>query len=169
MIILGLDLSLTSTGYCITHYNSAIKTFTVLDVGAIHTVADNELPHALDVIRRSRIIRDSLLPLLRDYEVDDVCVEAPSYGSVGSATRDLAMLWAIVVEGINEVDISTVPPTTLKKASTGFGRASKKDMLECISDYDHKLFEKLLNTTIKAGKYDIADAYLLTRYHGNFS
>jgi crossover junction endodeoxyribonuclease RuvC len=58
---------------------------------------------------------------------DLVLLEAPSFGSKGSATRDLAGLWWLMVAELLEqpAPLGVVAPSVLKKWVTGSGAADK--------------------------------------------
>ena len=98
------------------------------------------------------------------YKVTDIAIEGLSFGSRGDATRNLAILFGVICSRLNIDNPYTVAPTSLKKFATGNGRADKKEMLANIENYNETLFTELNKLTIKAGKYDIADAFYLAKH-----
>lgn len=161
---LGIDQSLTCTGVCIMRQSG--ETIEVLHHEAI-TTKPTGLESYADTLNRANFIADRLLEIYIKYEVNHVMIEGLSFGSVGNATRNLAMLMATICNKLGLKEPETVPPTTLKKYATGSGKANKKDMLASIELDNIKTFNELNPLTIKAGKYDIADAYWLASYKIN--
>ena len=161
IVSMGIDQSLTCTGVVILrHYNDQYE---VLHVEAISTTKTGLEDYA-DTLDRAIRIADRLVEISKEFEVTDYCIEGLSFGSAGNATRNLAMLMAIICLKLEITNPYTVPPTTLKKYATGNGRADKKAMLASIEQENEVLFNYLNPMTIKAGKYDLADAYYLSKH-----
>lgn len=157
-IALGLDQSLTSTGVVvIQHLDDKYK---VLHYESIQTKPTGLEDYA-DVLHRANEIADRLYNIVFDYNVTDISIEGLSFGSKGNATRNLAMLFAIICNRLQITEPYTVPPTTLKKFATGNGRADKKEVLAAVEQHNIELFKQLDSMTIKAGKYDLSDAFFL--------
>lgn len=160
-IVLGIDQSLTSTGVCV-----------IADIDGVHTIKyagalatePTGLGGYADVLNRANDIADRIENIIDLYGVNEIAIEGLSFGSVGDATRNLAILFGIICSRLNIDNPYTVPPTTLKKYATGNGRAKKQDMLASIEEKDIELFEGLSKKTIKAGKYDMADAFWLSKH-----
>lgn len=155
MIIMGIDQSLTCTGVAI------IEGDTVLCTEGIRTKKDPDLDIVVDTVRRAKIIMSRIIELITIYDVDKVIVEGLSYASIGSSTRDLAILLGVITGRFNNTP-TIVPPKVLKKYATGSGNADKDKMLEAIPN--QALKDKLKNTPIAQGRFDIADAYWLANY-----
>jgi Holliday junction resolvasome RuvABC endonuclease subunit len=71
---------------------------------------------------------------------DLVVIEGLSYGSHGSATRDLAGLWWMLADALSRRvrlyphrRLAVVEPATLKLWATGSGRADKREVREHIT------------------------------------
>lgn len=161
-VTMGIDQSLTCTGVCIiSTAEDGVRTSIVSD--AIHTEPTMKDPVA-DVLVRSMRIAEALKETTELYNPDYIAMENLSYGSVGNATRNLAILFGVICTTLGIDQPSVVPPTTLKKFATGNGKATKKDMLAAIEKEDKALFDYLDAKTIKSGKYDIADAYWIARW-----
>lgn len=111
MKILGLDLSLTSTGVAIadeaTNYSA-------------YTVKPKEGGHE----RLARIVRAVLTEAC---DADLVVVEGPAFGAKGSAYHQLAGLWWIVTQELwdDSVPYAVVSPFELKKYATGTTKSDK--------------------------------------------
>lgn len=161
-VILGIDQSLTSTGVCVTQALND-EEYDIMYTGALSTVPTGAEGYA-DVIARANDIADRLENIVDLYGVNEISIEGLSFGSVGDATRNLAILFGIICSRLNITEPYTVAPTSLKKFATGNGRAGKKEMLDSIINKDYKLHTELCKMTIKAGKYDIADAYWLAMH-----
>lgn len=158
---MGIDQSLTCTGVCVIRQEGF--NYTVLHTESIHSHKTNFEDYA-DTLHRAKFIADRLHMIAVKYKVTHFSIEGLSFGSKGNATRNLAILFATICIKLNIDFPYTVPPTTLKKFATGNGRADKKEMLSVIECHDKYLFNYLNDMTIKAGKYDLADAYWLARY-----
>jgi Holliday junction resolvasome RuvABC endonuclease subunit len=115
MFILGLDLSLTSTGV------AAIST---APAGCTPTGVTQPIrPKKLTGYERLRFIRRHVRGEIVRCLPDLVVVEGPSYGSVGRGQHERGGLWWIVMESIDDlgIPIAIAPPSNIKKYATGFG------------------------------------------------
>lgn len=157
-VVLGIDQSLTSTGVVVIRHT--VDKNEVLYHASLQTEPTGLSDYA-DVLHRANSIADRIVNIVDMYKVTDIAIEGLSFGSKGNATRNLAMLFAIICNKLNITEPYTVPPTTLKKFATGNGRADKKEVLESVKLHDVDLHSELSRLTIKAGKYDLADAYFL--------
>ncbi len=109
MNVIGLDLSLTSTG---------VATQTETSV----------LICKLRGYPRLRWIRDAVVERCAD--ADLVVVEGPSYHSTGSAIHQIAGMWWMVTMAVDEQHpMAVAPPSTIKRFATGRGNADKDAML----------------------------------------
>lgn len=113
--VVGLDLSLTSTGVAI---------------------ADEATNHSAYTLRPKARGHERLAYLVRQVMVeasdaDLVVVEGPSYGSKGSAFHQLAGLWWLITQELwdESIPYAQIPPPTLKKFATGAGNANKDAVL----------------------------------------
>jgi crossover junction endodeoxyribonuclease RuvC len=115
--VLGIDPSLTATATC---------------------WIDGEAPPKLEMGRTKPTGQDALAKLARMKRQAEfassyagaskvVLIEAPSLASAGRATRDLAGLWWVMfAELIRHAPVvGVVPPSVLKKWTTGAGNADK--------------------------------------------
>jgi crossover junction endodeoxyribonuclease RuvC len=112
-LVMGLDLSLTSTG---------IAAFIGGEFASSHKIKAAAKERGLP---RLRIIRDAII---RDVRTADlIVVEGPSYGSRGQGQHERAGLWWIVYDALEALKIPTAvaPPTTIKKYATGKGNSEK--------------------------------------------
>ena len=112
--IIGLDLSLTSTGVASSNgWVTRIK-----------------IPPSADKFTRHRKISNAVMDHCRD--ADLVVVEGMSLGTKPQPGLDQrAGLWWLTMEAIDGNDIPwiEVPPSTLKRYATGVGNASKDAVL----------------------------------------
>lgn len=149
MRVVGLDLSLTSTGMSdgITH-------------GAIGTGPEMSLEERLHVILCSvmAFVRQSpRVPALRPL-ADLVVIEGGAFsrGAQSKAAEDLSGLRLLVRYELwtQAVPFAIVSPTALKKYTTGDGRASKQQMVAALSE---RHGADLSSVKVKDGRYDQAD------------
>lgn len=152
MKILGIDQSFTSTGYVI------INEHDVITYGIISSPKSDG-----DVFTRARIITNKLVSLSSEYQVDQVFIEGLAFGGVGDATRQLSGLQFLIVDSLRPLNITIVPPTTLKKFATGKGNAKKEDMYNSLSPDIKTLFHEG-NLKKTKGLYDCTDAFFLAKY-----
>ncbi len=116
MNVLGLDLSLTSTGYC--HNGEA---------GYIST----------DVFgaERLRKIGREVENIVVDNKIDIVAIEGYSFASRNSQAHSIGELGGVVRVFLLNMDIPylEIPPTCRAKFATGKGNASKSEVISSIS------------------------------------
>lgn len=124
MIVLSLDLSFSSTGFCIID-----EEYNLITYGTIQTKAkDNTEEERLYIIGRK------IDELIKEYNVTHVCAEG-SYKSVNvRTTQQLAKLLGISIylSIDNDVEISTINPSAARKYIIGKGNANKEEVAEWI-------------------------------------
>ncbi|MBQ1570675.1 MAG: crossover junction endodeoxyribonuclease RuvC [Clostridiales bacterium] len=176
MTIIGIDLSINSTGICVNRdgkYNYFIVTpeqgmtkkmreFSSSKIKILpYTKLSGSKEYAQKEIEKSHniyYIVQTIVGVVKKYKPDRCVMEGVSYGSSG-AVADLAGLQytlrcELIKAGIN---FSVVTPMSLKKTATGNGNADKNEMVfawkKCdpsIKDIDLKKVD------------DIADAFFLS-------
>jgi crossover junction endodeoxyribonuclease RuvC len=112
----GLDLSLTSTGFSC---GELIETISVSTKGPERLIA----------------IRDRITELLALIENPCVCVEGYSFASRNSQAHSIGELGGVIRVALWEKGIPYVeiPPTTRAKFATGKGNAAKTEVMSAIS------------------------------------
>lgn len=127
--VVGLDLSLTSTGYAVIDDKLPhVRVGTITSKGA----ADATLRQRGD---RARTLLRKVLDIARCAEL--VVIEGPSFGQARqSGTHDRSGLWWLVVDELLHqglpTDVVEIPPATLKTYATGKGNASKDQVLAAV-------------------------------------
>lgn len=127
-VVVGLDLSLTATGYAGPDGTRVIKSTGHKDA-TLHERAQR-LDDLVNQITYFALCQAADPPALAA-PPDLVVIEAPSFGqSRQGGTHDRSGLWWLVVTELarGAVDLIEVPPATLKKYVTGKGNAKKPDM-----------------------------------------
>lgn len=136
MIVVGLDLSITSTGVATVAYDPTDGRHTV----ELQTITSAPAPKPRDAKGKlepqTLADREQRLTRLRQAIVgqcrgaDLVCVEGPSFGSNNSGTWDRAGLWWLVVTGLARLEVPhvDVPPATVKKFACDKGNGGKADV-----------------------------------------
>lgn len=116
-LVVGLDLSLTSTG--IAHMRG--------DQAVTDTIEPP--PNRRSGLLRLRWLRTELLALIGHPTL--LVVEGPSYSSFGQGTHDRAGLYWLVLDGLwnRGIPVAVAPPANVKKYATGAGggKAGSKD------------------------------------------
>lgn len=115
--ILGIDPSLTATATCLIGSPDGMN----LEVSRTKPTGPTAVAK-LDRMHRQVAFAAEYAP-----DADYVLIEAPSFGSKGSATRDLAGLWWLMVAELLRypAPVGVVTPSVLKKWVTGSGNADK--------------------------------------------
>ncbi|HEY9367889.1 hypothetical protein [Streptomyces sp.] len=134
-LVIGLDLSLTSTGVAGEGWTGHIRTKTRGDF-RLHYLA-GEIG---SFIKRA----------------DLVVMEGPSYGHAALAGHeDMAGLRVLVRQFCfrHKIPYAVIPPSTLKLYGTGYGKAAKGEVRSAVAD-------RYGIHTEGAARYDEADAYV---------
>jgi Holliday junction resolvasome RuvABC endonuclease subunit len=115
--ILGLDLSLTSTGYCHNGQPGVIR---------VKTVGDERL----------RDISSELFSIRKQLKIDLVVIEGYSFASVFSRAHAIGELGGVVRLDLlyTKTPYIVVPPKCRAKFATGKGNANKADVMHAISE-----------------------------------
>lgn len=145
--IVGLDISLTSTG---------------MSDGRTHLVAQTR-PDDLLEYRMDRVVTHAMAFVYGtgdwDREADLVVIEAGAFsrGSQSQAAEVLSALRFMVRHRLWKAGFpfAMVSPTALKLYTTGSGRATKAQMAAAVRDRHGIDLSKVL---VKDGRYDMADA-----------
>lgn len=129
--VIGLDLSLTSTGIAdFTHLPGQVVTKTIRSKPSGDTTLDMHT-------RLTRIVHEVAEYLLyMGPHPALIVIEGPSYGSKGNALHQIAGLWWLAVDRIigHGYPIAVVPPSVLKKYATGRGNADKTAMAVALAN-----------------------------------
>lgn len=134
-LVVGLDLSLTSTGIAGEGWTSNIRTKTRGDLRLHYLVGEIG-----GFIKRA----------------DLVVMEGPSFGHTGPrAHEDMSGLRVLVRQFCfrHEIPYAVIPPSSLKLYGTGYGKAAKGEMRSAVAD-------RYGIHTEGAARYDEADAYV---------
>lgn len=125
MRVLGVDPSFTANALC---------TVTTLPgpIWDLEFDVNKTDPEVGSAAKYDRMVRQAAFTAKRAAGCDLTVMEAPSYGSKGSATRDLAGLWWLLFDRLKFIDrpLAVVPPAVLKKWITGSGNADKYAVIQ---------------------------------------
>lgn len=137
MKVMGLDLSLTSTGVSV---GGGTSTISVKATGP----------------ERLFLISEQVLALCHQHLVDVVCVEGYSFASRNSQAHSIGELGGCVRMRLWEAGIPyvVIPPTSRAKFATGRGNASKGEVISAISAKTGLVF-------VGGGGNDECDAWVL--------
>lgn len=135
MNVVGLDLSLTSTGYAHIHHTPnqttavTLKTITSSPTPKPRDTNGKPQPQTLtDRETRLTKLRATIVGLCRD--ADLICIEGPSFASNNAGTWDRSGLWWLIVTGLARIGVPVceVAPNTVKKFACDKGNGSKTDV-----------------------------------------
>lgn len=137
MNLLGLDLSLTSTGYSVNGTTGTISTKTK---GA----------------QRLSIVTKSVLQICDNESVSCVLMEGYSFASRNSQAHSIGELGGCVRMALweSEIPYIEIPPTSRAKFATGKGNSGKTEVISAISSKTGKIFSG-------SGADDECDAWIL--------
>lgn len=138
MNIIGLDLSLTSTGVCINEQTLVITTKTK---GA----------------ERLSVISKAILETALTNSVDIAIIEGYSFASRNSQAHSIGELGGVVRVCLweNHIPFIEIPPTCRAKFATGRGNAAKTEVMSSISAKTGIVFSG-------KGSDDMCDAWILS-------
>lgn len=127
--VIGLDLSLTSTGAAEIRDGKLVELVTFKSTGKKGDSIEKR-GYRLDGMHRD------IWSWVNDEYVDLVVVEAPSYGSTFGSPHDRSGLWWLVVRDliINEIPVAMVSPQGRAKYATGNGRSKKPEVFAACKD-----------------------------------
>jgi crossover junction endodeoxyribonuclease RuvC len=119
--ILGLDLSLTGTGYCIIEegaVSAGQAEYGIINTNNLH---DSERMDFILEQVKARVTNDTF-----------VVIEDFSFGSKGSGLSEIHGLGWIIRHYLwkNKIEFTLIPPTVLKKFATGKGNSDKNIILK---------------------------------------
>ena len=126
MRVVGLDLSLTATGYALIE-DSTITVDTITSKPRGDTLADRHM-------RLHNLVYDLLTCHLPTDPIDLAVIEQPAFSRTTGHHHDRSGFWWLVVDAIwgwreEATPIAEVSPTALKKYATGKGNAAKDTVL----------------------------------------
>lgn len=153
--VVGLDLSLTSTGMSDGQSVHAVQT--APDQGSLEARMDVILISCMSFVGSPTQWTDDHPA---DQMADLVVIEGAAFGARGNAVDQLAGLRMLVRHRLYRMGVpfALVPPTALKAYTTGHGSASKTQMVSALGSR-HRV--DLKQYKVKDGRYDMADAYAL--------
>lgn len=135
MLILGLDLSLTSTGLARVDLHTESNGITTnvvvdaIDLATVKSKATADKSYAAMSARIETISRQVMRAA--DPRPDLVVIEGPAFGAKGAHTHSRDWLWGKVFDGVRTVGVPivVVTPTQRCKYATGRGNADKDTVL----------------------------------------
>lgn len=118
-----------------------------------------------DIYARANHIASAVVHFAKEYNPEAIRIEGLAFGGKGNSTRDLAGLQMLIVVELRKAGYNPiiVPPTTLKKASTTSGKATKEQMHDALPQ---AIKDRLVGYKKTTGLYDLVDAYWLAVYNG---
>ena len=158
--LIGIDLSLTSTGICVVNDGSITELDTIKSSGK----KGDSITQRGD--RMNWIVEELVLTHLFWENADLAVIEAPSYGSSFGSAHDRSGLWWLVVREIQGrgIPLALVSPQGRAKYGTGKGNSKKPEVYAAVKAN----YAELVPRPIKNN--DEADAVLLacigSRYLG---
>ena len=118
-----------------------------------------------DIYNRARQLAVHIQLMAMKFQPDKIALEGLAFGSRGNATRDLGgLLFTIVVMlRIDGWKPEVIPPTSVKKAATGKGKANKNDIINALPKDVRKKFDEL-GVKKTTGLSDLADAFFIGKF-----
>lgn len=137
MAIMGLDLSLTSTGYSIDGTTGVI---------AVKTKEAERLSE----------IRDDVVNIIKSHDVSGVVIEGYAFSARNSQAHKIGELGGVIRLAMYDLGVPyvEVPPTCRAKFATGRGNSSKTEVISAVSARTGIIW-------LGKGTDDMCDAWLL--------
>lgn len=160
---LGVDQSLTSTGWCILDNEKNI-----IDCGVIRS------EKADDTFERVNTVKDQLLQVINNHDPEYIAIEGLGFSSIGNQTRNLAGLQFVIVCCIREMgrSIEVIAPTTIKKHAHQILLIDDPELKSKMMTKKQNMYKALPQKTkdeldpynfLKTkGLYDVTDAWWLS-------
>ncbi len=122
MIILGIDPSLTNTGWGVIFYQG--QTLRFIASGTIKTNASLKISHRL------RQIHEKLLEIIKQYQPDCAAMEESFINNNAASSIKLAQARGAIMLTIalSKIELTEYAPTLIKKTVAGAGRAEKNQI-----------------------------------------
>lgn len=130
-LALACDLSLTCPAFAVMEFDLRNKTVALLEVNHIKTNAKKPLGYRLDQIA------EHLQGLLEKYPFDDIVLEK-GFNRFAVATQQLQRVVGITVITLYRKGYdgySELAPTSVKKAVTGSGKATKEELAKSLYSF----------------------------------
>ena len=151
--ILGLDPSLSSTGWGIIEANN----------NRLSYIADGFIPTdaKLPIEQRLDIIYSTLCEVIKTYKPEEASIEQTFLNSNPASSLKLSMARGVVVlsAGSYHIPLSEYEPTKVKKATVGTGKAEKAQVEAMV---------KILLGNIKPKNNDSSDALAIAITHAHY-
>ena len=151
--ILGLDPSLSSTGWGIIEANN----------NRLSYIADGFIPTdaKLPIEQRLDIIYSTLCEVIKTYKPEEASIEQTFLNSNPASSLKLSMARGVVVlsAGSHHIPLSEYEPTKVKKATVGTGKAEKSQVEAMV---------KILLGNIKPKNNDSSDALAIAITHAHY-
>jgi crossover junction endodeoxyribonuclease RuvC len=113
--IMGIDASLTSSGIAITNFNKEIV--------MLHTIKTTA---NMPIHQRILFIHKNVEKIVEEYKVRIILMESNYTGGSKEVNWIIGIVYLIAAE--RGIEVNSYAPASIKKAVTGNGRASKKEM-----------------------------------------
>lgn len=174
-MIIGLDLSINSTGICLREENQDPQYFIIVPKKSKKMVAvDNIKPYRISHITYDKIkdnishnircISNKICDIIKENrtKIKYVVIEDVALRASGRSIIDLTLLNGYVRCMLDELGIEyfTTPPTSWKKEMLGNGMADKELIVYSWAKFDPSMSQRMISMNCKAD--DIADAYFLS-------
>lgn len=130
MLVLGLDVSMTNTGWVIVRADSTDHLW-LKDCGVIQTEklsSTEKVSGTVDSIRRAAHIASELQKAIKGHEITLVCVESMSWPRNAASSIKMAMAWGAIAELLVSRPLIEVGPQEIKKVVAGSRSATKQEV-----------------------------------------
>jgi Holliday junction resolvasome RuvABC endonuclease subunit len=128
-MILGLDASISSTGWAVVDSDNNL-----IDFGKLVTKKDKKIDENLDNDRRIFYIASSIGELFRKYNITDISMESQFLGKNAKTALQLSRLRGalMMVCKLNGIDLDYDSPNEIRLNLMGKGNASKEEVCDYI-------------------------------------
>lgn len=160
--VLGIDQSLTCTGWCIVDFLKSKKGLRVKKYGIIE-------PKKLRGAERLIFGKKLMEGIIERYKPNKACMEEYAYERKKVMAPYNIGEWGGVIKvilGENNIPFEDVNPSTLKKMITGYGRASKEQMISAAKELSGIKFGQVRDVKRNDAADGFCMAYVYAIRHG---
>lgn len=165
MLILGLDISMTNTGWVLVKCDSDDKLW-VKDCGVIQTEklsSGEKVSSTVDGVRRAHKVESELRDILskQTEPVVAICVEAMSWPRNAGSAIKMALVWGALSPLLVSKALIDVGPQELKKVLTGAKSATKEEVEDAVKQrlsHSHKAVSVVESKVGKTRREHVWDA-----------
>ena len=147
--VIGIDPGLQRTGYAV--LEKSVNGFSIIALGVLTTKKSSTEKRLLSIYNK-------LMNIIREYSPSTLAIETGFYSKNVDSLIKMSQVKGVVLltASLSDIEVFEYPPTVVKKAVVGRGRATKEQVKYMV--------EQLLKREI-GGSFDTSDAIAVAICH----